>query len=152
MSTALMIRIDYTSGPTITMTAKKDLTLAAKTVDINTREIVSDAPVNVAAGTVLYFVESSLPGWYYIGRVEHNRASCSCPARKPCKHMAVIMAQYTAKIARREVFVFRVGSATVAGATAAEALLKALSLVKPVVVSEMSGVCPESVKVSQVAA
>lgn len=146
MSTALMIRIDN-AGSSLTMTAKKSFTLAAKTVDTKTREIVADAEVCVAAGTVLHFVASSLPGWYYIGRVSNGKASCSCPSRKPCKHQVLIMAVYEAKQTRRETFVFRVGGREVRGATAAEALLRALALVRPGAVPQMSGGCPENVKV-----
>jgi hypothetical protein len=98
---ALMYRIDGLSGSVITITARQDFVLQAKTVDTKTRTIMADAPVKVVAGTVLHFAESSLPGWYYVGRVEHGKAACSCPARKPCKHMPLIMAAYEALMTRK---------------------------------------------------
>ena len=62
------------------------------------------------------------------------------------------MAAHTAKQTRRETFVFRVGGREVRGATAAEALLRALALVRPGVVPQMSGGCPESVKIGPLVA
>jgi hypothetical protein len=146
MSTALMIRIDHTTSPVVTMTAKKAFTLAAKTVDTRTREIVADAPVDVAKGAVLHFVASSLPGWYYVGRTNGTAATCTCPSRGRCKHQAVIMARHEGrKCPVVAPVVFRVGGKEVRGTNAAEALLKALCLVKrPVVVSQLGVTCQQS--------
>lgn len=102
---ALMIRVSYTTNPTITMTAKKDFELSCKTVNTVNRVILADAPTFVSAGTVLHLVASDdLPGWYYIGRVDHGQPSCTCSAhqnRLPCKHKPLVMAAHQSRIERQ---------------------------------------------------
>jgi hypothetical protein len=101
---ALMIKVEHTNAPTITLTARKDLELMAATIDTRKGKKVKDAPVHVLAGTLLVLVASSISGYYYIGRVSAGGAvGCTCPHhqnRHSCKHQDSIRARHEARVSR----------------------------------------------------
>jgi len=106
---SLMVKIDWTTAPVVKMTANKDFKLEAITMDTYRREIVATPSVKVLAGTELYFVKSSIDGFYYIARVSAH-VSCTCPmhnARHACKHQELVT-QFAAQPRIRQVIVVAV--------------------------------------------
>src|SRR6266567_8919342 len=92
---ALMVRIDWTDAKVVRISANKDFTLQGATVKVLRGEyaVLTDAPVHVKAGQVLYFCESDgFPGWYYVLTYQEARFAftCTCPKNyhfhKQCDH------------------------------------------------------------------
>ncbi|MGI9059752.1 MAG: hypothetical protein ACR2H5_14360 [Ktedonobacteraceae bacterium] len=105
---ALMVAIAWTSAKVVRIQAKQSLILDASTVQINGAiyHVVADAPINISAGRVLYFVQSDgFPGWYYLLSCNGTGFACSCPVNatyhKACSHQKAAMAYVTTKYDRR---------------------------------------------------
>jgi hypothetical protein len=107
---SLMVHIPWTSSKVVRISANKDFTLQGATVKVLHDEysVLADAPVNVRAGQVLYFVESDgFPGYYYVLTYQEARFAftCSCPKsyhfHKVCGHSQHAMTFVGHRYARR---------------------------------------------------
>jgi hypothetical protein len=107
---ALMVRIDWTDAKTVRIEARQDFTMAASTVRILHGEytVLADAPVNVQAGQVIYFVKSdSFENYYYVLLYIESRSAftCSCPQsfhfHRQCQHQQHAMVYVTHRSTRR---------------------------------------------------
>lgn len=108
---SLMVRIDWTTAKTVTITALEDFDMPAHTIDTRTGLVATDktgkvtgnVSVKVLAGTTLHFVRSSFDGLYYVGRMSHEVATCTCghyQNRHECKHQDQILVAHQAKTSR----------------------------------------------------
>jgi hypothetical protein len=102
---ALVVRIGWTDAPVVTITARKQFDLSAVTIDTrNGARVSTEIIVRVPVDTVVYFVKSSFPGFYYISHVNASGvATCTCghyQNLKNCKHQPLAEGLYQAKVQR----------------------------------------------------
>lgn len=95
---ALMVKIDWTTAPIVSVTIKKSFQMPTSTMSISKKtgyQVISTQTIAVQAGMQFKFVRSSEPGWYYIVRwsESYHKFCCSCPSgriRHCCKHIDMV--------------------------------------------------------------
>lgn len=111
-------------------------------------EIKQDCPEKgLHKGDVVLYVENDEGKRYYATLRRNKVHSCTCVGNaehgKRCYHIKQMVTRENARAETKKPFVFQIGGKEVRGHTAAEALLKALQVVKrPAVVSQVVKVTP----------
>ncbi|MBA2285864.1 MAG: hypothetical protein H0W02_10295 [Ktedonobacteraceae bacterium] len=82
---ALMVKIDWTDAPVVKISARQQFSMTASRVAVlrDAYTVLADTAITVAEHSLLLFVRSGLPGYYYIVSVNTltSRFACTCPAK-----------------------------------------------------------------------